>query len=152
MTIAGLAATGLVIFGTTSASATPVRGFNIKNVATGKCLKFNGMGHPVTAEACDVEVQQQRWAMNPDGIISVAAGNPAYGPCLLAKKGGGGDVYVNTCNFDGWTPGFVVSSFHDREKAIYANPAAGCYLKVSGSDAVCTPGQTDEKWWMAIYG
>ncbi|ANZ16480.1 ricin-type beta-trefoil lectin domain protein [Streptomyces noursei] len=150
--VAGVAAAGVAMLGTTPASATPVPGFNVKNIATGKCLRFNGIGHPVTAETCNVEVQQQRWAMHPDGIISVAAGTPTMGPCLLAKKGGGGDVYVNSCNFSGWSSAFVVSSFHNKEKALWANPGAGCYLKVSGSNAVCTPGQDGRQWWMAIYG
>ncbi|QRX94110.1 hypothetical protein [Streptomyces noursei] len=147
--VAGVAAAGVAMLGTTPASATPVRGFNIKNIAFGKCLQFNGIGHPVTAVKCDVEVQRQRWANSPDGIISMAAGTT--GPCLLGKNKVGGYVYVNSCHFGGWS-GFTASSYHDREKAVYVSQGAGCYLKVSGGDAVCTEGIDGRETWMAIYG
>ncbi|MEU2362902.1 hypothetical protein ABZ616_19540 [Streptomyces noursei] len=151
MMVAGLAATGLAILGTTPASAEPVRGFNIKNVETGKCLVFNGVGHPVTAAACNINVPQQRWANYNNGVIS-AAGSASMGPYLLAKKGGGGDVYVNVSGFPGWSDAWSVSSFHDREKAMYGNITAGCYLKMSGGGVVCTPGRNSQSWWMAVYG
>lgn len=154
MTVAGLAAAGMATFGATSASAAPVKGFNIKNVVTKKCLKYNGLDKRVTAVKCDTSDPKQNWANYPGDQIISAAGSSTSGPCLTTRKSSGGAVYAKSCLSDTskWSPTWTVNSFHDGQKAVYGNGLGRCYLKVSGSNAVCTPGHTtQQKWWVADY-
>ncbi|MGW1376724.1 ricin-type beta-trefoil lectin domain protein [Streptomyces sp. NPDC002446] len=153
MAVIGLAAAGLATFGTTTASAAPVQGFNIKHVETGKCLKYNGFDKRVTAVKCNTGDPKQNWSMYPGNQIISAFANPAAGPCLATKKSSHGAVYAKSCTDDPqkWAMTWMVGSFHDGQKTPYGN-TDGCYLKISGGDVVCTPGhQTQSKWWMADY-
>ncbi|WP_336053129.1 ricin-type beta-trefoil lectin domain protein [Streptomyces sp. CA2R101] len=154
MAVAGLAVAGLSTLGAASASAAPVQGFNIKNVVAKKCLKFNGFDKRVTAVKCNTGDARQNWSNYPGDQIISAYVNPAAGPCLATKKNSGGNVYAKKCTSDPntWSMAWSVNSFHDGEKAIYGNGLGRCFLKVSGGNAVCTPGHTTEqKWWVADY-
>ncbi|WP_327702735.1 ricin-type beta-trefoil lectin domain protein [Streptomyces decoyicus] len=153
--IAGAAAVGMTAFTATSATAAPVPGFNIKNVAAKKCLKFNGFDKRVTAVKCRTSDPKQNWAPNPGEQIISTASSSTWGPCLTAHKPTGGYVYAKACNADGrkWSLSWSVGSFHDGDKTIYGNPVARCFLKVTGKgNVVCTPGhRTTHKWWVADY-
>jgi hypothetical protein len=109
--------------------------FRIKNVTTGKCLKWNGRGEPLTQAKCK-DVNNQSWGRSGTTLITLADALPGQG-CMTGPSKREKRVYGQSCSdvSDSRRTTFHASSYNRGDKTAFGNPVCS-YLKISGSGKV----------------
>jgi hypothetical protein len=109
--------------------------FKIKNVTTGKCLKWNGTHHAITQVKCDNSTMKQQWGSAGGQLISLSNTLPGQdcmtGSTKHEKKVEGRACYEVEKRRTAWN----AVSFNRGAKTPIVNPLCGL-LKTTPSGAV----------------
>ncbi|MFE9248012.1 hypothetical protein [Streptomyces sp. NPDC007088] len=106
--------------------------FRLKNVTTGKCLQWNGVGKAATAVKCSTKTRKQLWGWSGDHLATLAVPLPGQdcivGSTKYEKSVKGGGCFGRTTNW-------VHSQGIGGKKTVLANSVSG-YLKVTTKNKV----------------
>lgn len=135
----GVVASVVALAATLSVASAPAEAsalsFRIKNVATGKCLKWNGTHHAITQVSCNATTMTQQWGKSGTGLITLSDSLPGQ-DCMTGDSNHEKTVQGRACfEVDSRRTTWRLRSYNRGDKTPIGNPLCGM-LKVTASGTV----------------